>query len=75
MSNIRKLERPRNEGVIMYLEAALERAKTGETTGVVLVEQGPTGGYQWSTAGVEDGVRAAGMLALAQNRVLDRDDG
>lgn len=62
-----ELKREVDEAVITLLQDALERAKTGETTGIIVVESTPKTA-RWANAGKYDRFELAGYLLNAANR-------
>jgi hypothetical protein len=62
-----EIKREVDENIVMLLQQALERAKTGETTGVIVVESS-TKTARWANAGKYDRFELAGYLLNAANR-------
>lgn len=62
-----------NQSVITHLEKALERAKSGETHGVVLVEVYHDFATSYLTAGYVTGYSAIGATQVALNSIIQAD--
>lgn len=70
MTQIRLLERPSgNPDVVKFLEEALVDAKSGELTGIVLIDQTRDGKVGYATAGVTDRYKVAGYLFHALHKL------
>ena len=67
---IAELKREANPEIVATLEKALQNARNGETTGIVLLEQ-KTKICTWSTHGIKDRFTAAGYLTHAAQVVLE----
>ncbi len=51
-----------NKEVVELLEEALERAKKGETTGLLMLEQEGDGVVSYSIAGIKDRFKVTGYM-------------
>lgn len=60
-----------NQSVITHLEKALERAKSGETHGIVLTEVYYDLGSSYLTAGYVTGYSAIGATQVALNSIMN----
>ena len=69
---VRALERKADREVVEYLETVLERARRGETSGVLILEQRGDG-CSWCCSGLGDRFRVIGYLAHAMY-VMHGDD-
>lgn len=65
-----EIKREVNPTLVEILEQALENVKSGETTGLVLLEQ-KTKLCTWRTSGIKDRFTAAGYLLHAANKTLE----
>ena len=66
-----ELKRDVDEKIITLLQEAIERAKTGETTGVIVIESS-TKTARWANAGKYDRFELAGyLLNAAQKSCLE----
>jgi len=63
-----------NQSVIAHLEKALERAKSGETHGVIMVEVYYDFATSYLTAGYVTGYSAIGATQVALNSLLEAHD-
>ena len=68
MAELSVLKRPQDPDVVAILEQALEDAKNGEVSGVLLLEQRP-GGSRYHLAGIEDRFAQTGYLYHVLHRL------
>lgn len=66
---LKKFERPIDPDVVVFLEETLAKAKTGEVSGVLLVEQDRQGGVAYSVAGVTNRYMVSGLLFHALHKL------
>lgn len=69
-ATIRQLERPQEPEVIEFLEETLARARAGEITGVLILEQGPKHVY-YAVAGVKNRLEQLGFLSAAMHKLQE----
>ena len=67
-SVLREVKPEPNREVVEELEAALERARSGETTGILLLEQ-DRDGASYFTAGLRDRFNKLGILSHAMHKL------
>ena len=69
------LQPPPNEDAIVRLQAAIERARRGETLHVTIMEEFSNGELQTSWSGSADLLKVLGHLARMMHNVQKRIDG
>lgn len=67
-SVVKEIRAKPNEEVVRGLEEALERARQGETTGILLVEQ-DRDGASYFIAGMRDRFQKLGVLSHAMHKL------
>lgn len=66
---LQKFERPVDRDLVAFLEEALENARSGELTGILLVDQMRDGKVGYATAGITDRYKVAGYLFHALHKL------
>lgn len=57
--------------LIRYLEAALERARSGEIVGVLMLQQDVTGCVRYTIANIKDRFKVLGFLSHAMHSLQE----
>jgi hypothetical protein len=68
MAQIHQLRRPVDPDVVEYLQRALDEAKAGEITGVMILAQDPDG-VRYGLAGIKDRFAVIGWLSHAMHKL------